>query len=164
MTREFVSVRRQFQSTLPRREWHKLRQNQIDLNQFQSTLPRREWQHVQAYSAFVIKFQSTLPRREWQKVRYVYYRFDAISIHTPAKGVTSVPHQMPADDVISIHTPAKGVTSTTGGSTVSTVNFNPHSREGSDTTEILDTLNLTGFQSTLPRREWHKERNLWRLS
>ena len=56
-----------------------------------------------------------------------------ISIHTPAKGVTSSKHEDAAYIVISIHTPAKGVTRITGEGIPGEPDFNPHSREGSDT-------------------------------
>ena len=121
-----------------------------------------------------------------------------ISIHTPAKGVTSVVPIMAQKLVISIHTPAKGVTilelseylhgcrfqstlprrewptrqrlEAVGSRFQSTlprrewpgcldsffdrVDFNPHSREGSDhnKTRLINLMQL--FQSTLPRREW----------
>ena len=78
------------------------------------------------------KFQSTLPRREWQKSMHYWDDELHISIHTPAKGVTTV-YLLKAPDHtfqstlprrewhswlshqqsrkrISIHTPAKGVT------------------------------------------------------
>ena len=55
-----------------------------------------------------------------------------ISIHTPAKGVTTLEPSIIALDAISIHTPAKGVTQVIGNGKISTGNFNPHSREGSD--------------------------------
>ena len=54
---------------------------------------------------------------------------------------------------ISIHTPAKGVTfdGVTGWAGI--MHFNPHSREGSDTIENKCFHSQTAFQSTLPRRE-----------
>ena len=54
---------------------------------------------------------------------------------------------------ISIHTPAKGVTTAICPVNASLIYFNPHSREGSDSESdaglVIDLL----FQSTLPRRE-----------
>ena len=80
--------------------------------------------------------------------------------------------------VISIHTPAKGVTTGIRRRSCSQKYFNPHSREGSDdpsftfkislmisihtpakgvTPELTqDDIYNNGFQSTLPRREWLK--------
>ena len=56
----------------------------------------------------------------------------AISIHTPAKGVTFSECSVFTDFTISIHTPAKGVTLFGIAYALIPVNFNPHSREGSD--------------------------------
>ena len=56
----------------------------------------------------------------------------AISIHTPAKGVTKSQISTIASQQISIHTPAKGVTQTLHYKAVCRDHFNPHSREGSD--------------------------------
>ena len=56
-----------------------------------------------------------------------------ISIHTPAKGVTTFILNFPEDVWgISIHTPAKGVTNRKFNTRSKNNNFNPHSREGSD--------------------------------
>ena len=61
-----------------------------------------------------------------------YYIDQIISIHTPAKGVTTMRPWYTSTTVISIHTPAKGVTYHGTGSTIKRRHFNPHSREGSD--------------------------------
>ena len=99
-----------------------------------------------------------------------------ISIHTPAKGVTRCSGNQTVRCYISIHTPAKGVTNTGGISMMENVNFNPHSREGSDcfypclrltfkyisihtpakgvtVSTVFDSVVGFVFQSTLPRRE-----------
>ena len=76
-----------------------------------------------------------------------------ISIHTPAKGVTEVVAIDTTSWRISIHTPAKGVTASTPDLPTRMVNFNPHSREGSDQTPDSTLHTHRGFQSTLPRRE-----------
>ena len=55
-----------------------------------------------------------------------------ISIHTPAKGVTVYTDQKDLQLEISIHTPAKGVTWLSGIVKCPACDFNPHSREGSD--------------------------------
>ena len=77
---------------------------------------------------------------------------DDISIHTPAKGVTT---DMLGDKVsytISIHTPAKGVTRRACPRILIQIYFNPHTREGCDSI-YLDDLTYDGiFQSTHPRR------------
>ena len=76
-----------------------------------------------------------------------------ISIHTPAKGVTEVVAIDTTSWRISIHTPAKGVTASTPDLPTRMVNFNPHSREGSDCQYTGLTDKNGKFQSTLPRRE-----------
>ena len=55
-----------------------------------------------------------------------------ISIHTPAKGVTSIEMLLSCGSHISIHTPAKGVTLKKDIRDELMFHFNPHSREGSD--------------------------------
>ena len=55
-----------------------------------------------------------------------------ISIHTPAKGVTTKNSGSGWIEKISIHTPAKGVTKKIVHFFNISVYFNPHSREGSD--------------------------------
>ena len=55
-----------------------------------------------------------------------------ISIHTPAKGVTIDDIQRVFEIAISIHTPAKGVTEMSRDTSVTNLDFNPHSREGRD--------------------------------
>ena len=57
----------------------------------------------------------------------------AISIHTPARGVTmSLVLLFMVFCKISIHTPARGVTEVTSFFCVFSIYFNPHSRKGSD--------------------------------
>ena len=73
-------------------------------------------------------FQSTLPRRE----RRCY-----------DKGTSSA-------ILISIHAPAKGATIRPSRVMISTVDFNPRSREGSDAAASLARYSTLSFQSTLP--------------
>ena len=127
-----ISLSFRFQSTLPRREWLSCWMMQHRQWIFQSTLPRREWLYLDEKRHESISFQSTLPRREWREQALFYYARRWISIHTPAKGVTSSSGSTTVIFFISIHTPAKGVTNTGGISMIENVNFNPHSREGSD--------------------------------
>ena len=57
----------------------------------------------------------------------------AISIHTPARGVTRDGQPCSLDRCkISIHTPARGVTADDNGSESEHYDFNPHTREGCD--------------------------------
>ena len=78
-----------------------------------------------------------------------------ISIHTPAKGVTVGLFLYRLWMQISIHTPAKGVTRVSSKEQNLERDFNPHSREGSDTVRSVNSNPEQLFQSTLPRREWH---------
>ena len=100
-----------FQSTLPRRERLTAAQTALNVAIFQSTLPRRERQRSATPAAFAVGFQSTLPRRE----RLHQSLFTA------------------SDAAISIHAPAKGATAPTFPWRKLPTNFNPRSREGSDT-------------------------------
>ena len=55
-----------------------------------------------------------------------------ISIHAPAKGATRSCTSFRALSWISIHAPAKGATRADIDAALSTQDFNPRSREGSD--------------------------------
>ncbi len=57
---------------------------------------------------------------------------DAISIHTPVKGVTASDCDHVVAVVISIHTPVKGVTLVRDSCKRVHEHFNPHTREGCD--------------------------------
>ena len=105
------------------------------------------------------RFQSTLPRREWPVLEFSNPTRIGISIHTPAKGVTILILELSPSPQISIHTPAKGVTPASLSYVCFRNNFNPHSREGSDTAGKSFVERQQTFQSTLPRREWQKNRN-----
>ena len=147
----------QFQSTLPWREWlaGQLRPNCYW--QFQSTLPWREWLTSYLQKEPAGKFQSTLPWREWPSFAKRFKPLGSISIHTPVKGVTIKNSDHRQLFPISIHTPVKGVTKTNKRFIKHYTNFNPHSREGSDTTLIGLKCLLIQFQSTLPWREWQQQ-------
>ena len=99
-------------------------------------------------------FQSTLPRRERRCICQSGNFISFISIHAPAKGATrSTQGWQEHARRISIHAPAKGATTFFTPKHCIYTNFNPRSREGSDTRRSL-LSNLGGqFQSTLPRRE-----------
>ena len=83
------------------------------------------------------------------------YRFPnpRISIHAPAKGATSFSAASISLLNISIHAPAKGATVPVGVYSPRLKNFNPRSREGSDTCHLRPVCGVLRFQSTLPRRE-----------
>ena len=62
----------------------------------------------------------------------VVYPVTIISIHTPTKGVTRAQEDKELTEDISIHTPTKGVTLYIISVSLESINFNPHSHEGSD--------------------------------
>ena len=68
-----------------------------------------------------------------------------ISIHTPARGVTVVSCARQARAIISIHTPARGVTKTICANFINNLDFNPHSRTGSDVCLASPGTLLTHF-------------------
>ena len=98
---------------------------------FQSTLPRRERLIRPNLSDKPQGFQSTLPRRERHLEKLIAQQMKEISIHAPAKGAT--PSLKPCRSRV--------------------FNFNPRSREGSDTILKQAAVRPPRFQSTLPRRE-----------
>ncbi len=71
--------------------------------------------------------------------------YDGISIHAPAKGATSLEEAGYNNYWISIHAPAKGATRAADGSFVDICNFNPRSREGSDSISCLTTFTNRHF-------------------
>ncbi len=119
---------------------------------FQSTLPRRERLRYMRGIAAELLFQSTLPRRE----------------RPAADWITSIandfnPRSREGSDVTSSVTLASPTyfnpRSREGSDTKKIIDvsyhndFNPRSREGSDDSPCPPVPGLTGFQSTLPRRE-----------
>ena len=74
-----------------------------------------------------------------------------ISIHAPVKGATQVQQRCEALGDISIHAPVKGATIDMMDLLSAAENFNPRSREGSDSKNLqLCRLCFLAFQSTLP--------------
>ena len=100
-----------------------------------------------------ITFQSTLPRRERRDLEKAFYGGDNISIHAPAKGATGELYIKQYRCHISIHAPAKGATDSMSAVGVGVEDFNPRSREGSDSCLFCAHSVYFSFQSTLPRRE-----------
>ena len=100
---------------------------------FQSTLPQGEWPCLLIWTLPIYQFQSTLPQGEWLICFTHCVVSFHISIHTPARGVTTSQLRECKASCISIHTPARGVT----------VNGTHH-------------LQYKIFQSTLPQGEWQK--------
>ena len=76
-----------------------------------------------------------------------------ISIHAPAKGATIPAPPRQNTKQISIHAPAKGATSNISAGSSLILDFNPRSREGSDSFCHNRNIKISKFQSTLPRRE-----------
>ena len=133
-----AKLNQSFQSTLPRRERHVVRAVSVKYDSvFQSTLPRRERRDPAVCGYLAALFQSTLPRRERLDC-LISSRADAvISIHAPAKGATCFsPLSGELEMPISIHAPAKGATPTALSRYLGLNNFNPRSREGSDTSAL----------------------------
>ena len=90
-------------------------------------------QTIQKKLKKICKFQSTLPRRERLIDHMAYQIARFISIHAPAKGATVFATLPSFLTPISIHAPAKGATGTKKLKATSPKDFNPRSREGSDT-------------------------------
>ena len=103
------------------------------------------------------RFQSTLPRRERLLGYFLLLKCYKISIHAPAKGATGIKATMPMYNAISIHAPAKGATRLGDVVSLTFKDFNPRSREGSDYVWDIFDRYCRRFQSTLPRRERHKQ-------
>ena len=76
-----------------------------------------------------------------------------ISIHTPARGVTPFFKYNFVSSFISIHTPARGVTLLSCDDEFEYADFNPHSRKGSDKFFLAILQTSWIFQSTLPQGE-----------
>ena len=164
----------QFQSTLPRRERHRLhliKRSDMNFN------PRsREGSDVAALAICDANTNFNPRSREGSDGKYLYgirrqHHFNPRSREGSDKLVFAVTN--PSN--ISIHAPAKGATAVPIGKIIVCIYFNPRSREGSDLeqTKWADLLEIsihapakgaTGmpiyaeaieeiFQSTLPRRE-----------
>ena len=122
-----------FQSTLPRGERQKSLSQSLELTIFQSTLPRGERPLSVHRPHHLSAFQSTLPRGERQGHVHTGKMVLHISIHAPARGATYGSPYLPPLFQISIHAPARGATYANCGITPYNRDFNPRSREGSDT-------------------------------
>ena len=77
-----------FQSTHPRRVWHRFGFGGVHDDWFQSTHPRRVWLDFITLNVNKPKFQSTHPRRVWPVTLQLFDNCLVVSIHTPTKGVT----------------------------------------------------------------------------
>ena len=120
---------------------------------FQSTLPRRERRITSSFSSHRARFQSTLPRRERPLARPRLAVRTVISIHAPAKGATVQPHRGGHGIPISIHAPAKGATLRRHGADIYTIQFQSTLPRRERHRQAARPTSAWVFQSTLPRRE-----------
>ena len=166
----------EFQSTLPWREWLGGQLQQHANAWFQSTLPWREWlgparalslrehyfnphshegsDNVGDIIPIYLEISIHTPMKGVTRAMPVHSIPGIISIHTPMKGVTGNGYGKPDCRAISIHTPMKGVTFSPSSGNLSSTDFNPHSHEGSDFSNLQVNTKYYLFQSTLPWREW----------
>ena len=101
--------------------------------QFQSTLPHREWQAGITFCTNDREFQSTLPHREWRFCkRNTGWFLHNFNPHSRTGSDISELNYKQITLPISIHTPAQGVTLSWRQSLWFYSYFNPHSRTGSD--------------------------------
>ena len=70
---------------------------------------------------------------------------NSVSIHTPARGVTCGMSALKFLTGVSIHTPARGVTQCPSHPNNLTPSFNPHAREGRDLFLVRLYPGATGF-------------------
>ena len=135
---------------------------------FQSTLPQGEWRIDVFHALCITRISIHTPARGVTVRSADRHLIFPISIHTPARGVTGQWRTSTPHTAISIHTPARGVTlwscpSRYGDSIFQstlpqgewqtgsinlylTLDFNPHSRKGSDedtTQQILAKLQIS---------------------
>ena len=129
---------------------------------FQSTLPRREWHKMVSILLALLAFQSTLPRREWREKTFLDRIPNNFNPHSH-EGSDIGAVRAKDEKRISIHTPTKGVTPQRcyhrcGAAFQSTLprrewpilfplhlflcHFNPHSHEGSD----LERMEYIGIE------------------
>ena len=105
--------------------------------------------------SFIISIHA--PARGATRDQSVHFPDLKISIHAPARGATAACIIAATSKDISIHAPARGATPQTQELHRSHPNFNPRSREGSDSLSCRLGSSTTIFQSTLPRGERRKE-------
>ena len=164
-----------FQSTHPRRVWRLILLLSLVRLLFQSTHPRRVWLLKSARALGESWFQSTHPRRVWHFALGNISSGQAVSIHTPTKGVTFVRLMLMLHLVFQSTHPRRVWLSnkvvlklticfnphTHEGCDLyydifiwNSVGFNPHTHEGCDILLVPSPLNVEEFQSTHPRRVW----------
>ena len=126
------------------------------ISSFQSTLPRRERPGPKQVTPGMQIFQSTLPRSERPSVPACPDRHPAISIHAPVKGATRVTDAPTGANGISIRAPAKGATKALQAEVDGYI-ISIHAPVKGATISLSRISSYAQFQSTLPRRERHRE-------
>ena len=148
----------------------------INRYRFQSTLPRGERRRLFKVAGSLVDFNPRSREGSDQRQQQQSCSWQRISIHAPARGATQQRRRFGARQTISIHAPARGATNNLEPSMqknivfqstlprgerqnrprmalVSTPDFNPRSREGSDHVTAPQKAGAKAFQSTLPRGE-----------
>ena len=140
---------------------------------FQSTLPRRE-RHTRSRTVrYIKKYFNPRSREGSDCTTQSLLHIQIISIHAPAKGATILSKLDEKDLDISIHAPAKGATTDIAGSGYKKIfqstlprrerqssqlragsfsqNFNPRSREGSDSF-VLPSVSINTISIHAPAK------------
>ena len=99
---------------------------------FQSTLPRGERRSAYLYAFSLSRFQSTLPRGERRPLQVAQIPRTIISIHAPARGATQAAEAVDRMDEDFNPRSREGSDTAPAIPVIIGINFNPRSREGSD--------------------------------
>ena len=111
---------------------------------FQSTLPRGERPGFHSRAVMQAHFNPRSREGSDENSSRRYSHTGEISIHAPARGATVRENNHPAIITISIHAPARGATIPSLFDLLTHNNFNPRSREGSDS-----TLHISRYRHTI---------------
>ena len=100
-----------------------------------------------------VRFQFTHPRGVRPRVKVGNLAHSAVSIHAPARGVTSTSIVLPdpLGHAVSIHAPARGATMRYGATCSRFSRFNSRTREGCDPYDTSTPMVSVTFQFTHPR-------------
>ena len=109
----------------------------LKLCEFQSTLPRGERPTAPAFVVRGVSDFNPRSREGSDKRRMEELHVLRISIHAPARGATFLIQHLAQSVIISIHAPARGATFFQTHEGYWVTDFNPRSREGSDTQRHL---------------------------
>ena len=148
----------QFQSTHPRRVWLRRTAESSDRSQVSIHTPTQgvTYHIFKGYPG--IKFQSTHPRRVWQWAKNTYSIHSCFNPHTHA-GCDKAINYLRITETVSIHTPTQGVTSS-GIAFLLTNPVSIHTPTQGVTLPNRHIFLSTKFQSTHPRRVWHRCRSI----